>query len=74
MAQQTLEIVGSYKDKLQTRSVCETLCTVLINATEGYGFSVDRMQTTAQGRIRVTLSDPFPQAEIDSFAGTIIVV
>jgi hypothetical protein len=74
MAQQTLEVVGSYNDKLQTRMVCETFCSVLINATEGYGFNIDRVQTTAQGRIRVTLSSPFPQAEIDSFQGTIIVV
>jgi hypothetical protein len=76
MAQTTYEIVGSYNDKSQTAYVCEILCQVMINAVNGYNYSVDRLQATAgaQGRIRVTLSDAFPQAEVDSFRGAIIVV
>lgn len=76
MAQTTYEIVGSYNDKAQTAQVCEVLCSVMLNAVQGYNFSVDRLQVTAGalGRIRVTLSDAFPQAELDSFAGAIIVV
>ena len=69
---QTYEIRASYQDEVQQHS--EVYLSVLLNATEGYGYTVERVLSTATGRVRVTLSEPFPQAELDSFAGEIIPV
>ena len=69
---QTYEIRASYQDEVRQHS--EVYLSVLLNATEGYGFSVERVLSTATGRVRVTLSDAFPQDEVDSFAGEIIPV
>jgi hypothetical protein len=74
MAQQTVEIVGNYNDPASVVQMCEVFCSVLQNAVVGYKLVVDRIQTTANGRLRVTLSAPMPQSEIDSFLGAIIVV
>jgi hypothetical protein len=74
MAQQTLEVIGNYNNKDQVVPMCEVFCALLNTAVLGYSYTVDRIQTTASGRLRVTVSSEFPQAEIDSFAGAIIVV
>jgi len=66
------QIQRSYQT--ETREFLSVFDSVIVNAIEGYGFTVDLIRTTASGRCRITLSGDFPQAEIDSFAGEIITV
>jgi hypothetical protein len=67
---QTYQI--SYDARTQTIEAFDTLSSVAQNAAPK-GLAITGLHyVAAQGRIRVTLSDPFPQEEVDSFGGTII--
>lgn len=66
---QTYQI--NYDARTQTVEAFDTLSSVAQNA-KPKNLSITGLQyVAAQGRIRVTLSGPFPQEEVDSFAGTI---
>lgn len=67
---QTYQI--SYDARTETIAAFDILSAVAQNAAPK-GLSITGLQyVAAQGRIRVTLSDAFPQSEVDSFAGTIV--
>jgi hypothetical protein len=67
---QTYQI--NYDARTQTSEAFATLNDVAQNAFHGYGLQVTQLQyVAAQGRVRVTLNNPLPQEEVDSFGGTI---
>ncbi len=57
------------------REAFQVLASVAENATApAYGFTIQDVSLDGAGRLRIRLSNSFPQAEVDSFAGDIIVV
>lgn len=52
----------------------QILASVAQNAAEGYGLTIQDVSLDGARRLRIRLSDPLPQVEVDSFRGDIIVV
>lgn len=57
------------------REAMQILASVAENAMSPvYGFTIQDISLDGAGRLRIRLSDAFPAAEVESFAGDIIAV
>jgi hypothetical protein len=58
---------------LQQREAMQILASVAENATSTvYNLTIQDVSLDGAGRLRIRLSDAFPAAEVESFAGDII--
>ena len=75
MAATTYQINRNFRGSLDMQQqAMQILASVAENATVAYGFTINDVSLDGAGRLRIRLSDALPAAEVESFAGDIIVV